>query len=80
MYYFNSNIDAPDFYPLPSPPAGAKKAAHGAAALVETCQATVVSTLGTQGGCSDNTANARNTVAGFFDLTEKQAQLTCQFE
>ena len=73
VYYFNFKTNAPDFYPLPSPPVGAKDAAHGAAALMESCQATGVSTLGTQGGCSDNALNARNTVAGFYDLTEKDA-------
>ena len=73
VYFFNSALDAPDSLPLPSPPVGAKDAAHAAGALMDSCQTAKVSTVGTQGGCSDNAPNAANAIAGFFKLTEEDA-------
>jgi len=73
VYYFREDTDAPEAYPLPSLPVGAKDAGTCAEALTESCWAAGVSTHGTQGGCSDNAPNARNTIAAFFDLTERDA-------
>jgi hypothetical protein len=73
VYFFNFALDAPESLALPSPPVGAKDAAHAAGALMDSCQTAGISTVGTQGGCSDNAPNAANTIAGFFKLTEQDA-------